>query len=70
MSGVINLKIDGDGIAWVKMNDARNKNIFNEAFIEDFVATMDELERRTVQPKVMILHGLHDVFSAGADKEC
>ncbi len=69
MSGLINLKVDNEGIAWVKMNDEKNKNIFSKRFVEDFLDTMNELEGRKVAPKVMILQGLHDVFCAGADKE-
>ena len=69
MSGVIDLKVDGDGIAWVKMNDKKNKNIFSEQFIEDFLKTMNDLDNLSETPKVMVLQGLHDVFCAGADKD-
>ncbi len=69
MSGVIDLKVDSDGIAWVKMNDKKSKNIFSEQFVNDFLNTMNDLENLSEVPKVMVLHGLHDVFSAGADKD-
>jgi polyketide biosynthesis enoyl-CoA hydratase PksI len=69
MSGVVDLRIDSDGIAWMKMNDEKNKNIFSKRFVEDFLDTMDELENRNILPKVMVLQGLSDVFCAGADKD-
>ena len=69
MSGVIDLTIDRNGVAWFKMNDDQRKNIFSETFIADFLRTMDEISRLREPPRAMILHGLHDVFCAGADKE-
>ncbi len=69
MSGVINLTMDLNGVAWFKMNDIAGKNVFSETFIADFVRTMDELETLRSPPRVMVLCGLHDVFCAGADKK-
>lgn len=69
MSGVINLSMDPNGVAWFKMNDEVGKNVFSETFIADFVRTMDEVEALKIPPRAMVLCGLHDVFCAGADKE-
>ena len=69
MSGVINLTMDANGVAWFKMSDEKRKNIFSETFIADFLRTMDEVENLREPPRAMVLQGLHDVFCAGADKE-
>jgi len=69
MNGIIKLRIDDDGIAWVKMCDEANKNTFSKKFVEDFLYTMNELESFKNSVKVMILQGLYDVFCAGADED-
>lgn len=69
MSGVINLNVDKNQVAWFKMNDDKRKNIFSESFVNDFLRTLDELEGFREQPKAMVLCGLHDVFCAGATKD-
>lgn len=69
MSGIIDLTMDEHHVAWFKMNDEKRKNIFSETFISDFLRTMDEVEGLREPPRAMVLHGLHDVFCAGADKE-
>lgn len=56
------------GIARLKMNDSEGKNIFTKEFINEFVHALDELEN-IYKPKVLILHGLDDVFCGGAEKE-
>lgn len=69
MSGVIKLRIENDGIAWIKMHDEVHKNTFSKNFVEDFLDTMNELESFKNSVKVMVLQGLYDVFCAGADKD-
>ena len=59
--------IDENGIATLKMIDTQGKNIFSHAFVEAFVKELDIIE--AAEPKVMIIQGLDDVFSGGADKE-
>lgn len=56
------------GVTVLKMNDLEGKNIFSESFITSFLEAMDRIENE-VQPKVMILAGLEDVFCGGADKQ-
>ncbi|OQX30098.1 MAG: hypothetical protein B0D92_00270, partial [Spirochaeta sp. LUC14_002_19_P3] len=68
MSGVIDFTMEPSGIAWFRMKDDKGKNVFSETFVSDFVRTMDEVEALREPPRVMVLCGLHDVFSAGADK--
>jgi len=69
MSGVIKLRIDDDGIAWMKMHDEVSKNTFSKGFVENFLDTMDELETFKDSIRVMVLQGLYDVFCAGADED-
>lgn len=57
-----------NGIATLKMNDTEGKNIFTQAFIEDLLHGLDELENLH-KPKVVILQGLEDVFCGGGDKQ-
>jgi len=68
MRGVIKLRIDDNGIAWMKMNDEIGKNTFSKDFVENFLDTMNELETFKDSIKVMVLQGLFDVFCAGADE--
>lgn len=69
MSGIIKLRIEDDGIAWIKMRDEHNKNTFSKNFVEDFLDTMNELESFKDSVRVMVLQGLYDVFCAGADED-
>ena len=56
------------GIAVVSMADTENKNIFSDALIDELLSALRDLE--TIhQPKAMILKGLPDVFSGGAEKD-
>lgn len=67
MASTMDIRVE-KGIAVLTMNDTEEKNIFSERFIEDFLAAFDRLETE-IRPKVLILAGLSDVFSGGADKE-
>jgi polyketide biosynthesis enoyl-CoA hydratase PksI len=50
------------------MDDAEGRNIFTRGFVGDFVAGLEELEKKP-RPKVVILHGRQDVFCGGGEKE-
>jgi polyketide biosynthesis enoyl-CoA hydratase PksI len=63
----VEIKIQDNGLAFLKMNDVDGKNIFSDDFIHDLLTGIDKIEEQ--RPKVMILQGLEDVFSGGADKE-
>ena len=67
MKNVIDLTIDDNGIAQLKMNDVESKNLFSHKFVDQLVNAFDDLEEK--QPKVCILSGLSDVFSGGAVKD-
>jgi len=67
MSERILWNISEDGIATLKMNDTEKRNIFSDEFIADLVIAFDQVTEK--EPKVMILQGLPDVFSGGADKK-
>lgn len=67
MNKIIQLTIKDSKLAYMKMNDTAGKNIFSKDFIDEFIQAIDELE--TVhRPKVLILHGLDEVFCGGAEK--
>ena len=67
MSEIISWDISEEGIATLKMNDTENRNIFSDDFIAELVKAFDTVVEK--EPKVMILQGLPDVFSGGADKK-
>ncbi len=58
---------DHRGIAYLDMVDRENKNIFSDAFIESFVTSLDKVEKAS--PPVVVVRGLPDVFSGGAEKQ-
>ena len=68
MSSTINVIIENDGLARLHMNDQEGRNVFSEHFIRSLIEGLDELEKKH-KPKVVILHGLPDVFCGGADKD-
>jgi len=59
--------IEDNGIAHLQMVDTVGKNIFSHEFVEDFIHELDSIE--AAEPRVLIIEGLDDVFSGGADKE-
>lgn len=67
MSGRIQISMNDNGIAYLKMNDVERKNIFADDFIAELIEGIDKIEE--MKPKVMILTGLDDVFSGGAEKK-
>jgi polyketide biosynthesis enoyl-CoA hydratase PksI len=68
MTDSITMSEDASGITYLKLNDTKHKNCFTDAFIADFIKALDAVEENK-SPQVLVLHGLPDVFCAGADKE-
>jgi len=64
----VELKIVENKIALVTMQDTESRNVFSEKLINGLVGAIDELENKR-RPSVMILCGLPEVFSGGAEKE-
>jgi len=62
------IDVNDNGIAYLKMQDDAGKNVFNDDFIHSFIGSMDQLET-IYKPKVLILSGLTDVFCGGAEKQ-
>lgn len=60
-------QVDDKGIAVLKMQDVSRKNVFSHEFVESFIQALEQIEAR--EPAVMIIQGLDDVFSGGADKD-
>jgi polyketide biosynthesis enoyl-CoA hydratase PksI len=56
------------GVSLLKMDDAKGRNIFSHEFISEFLQALDLIESGQ-KTKVLILHGLEDVFCGGADKQ-
>lgn len=62
------LEEKGDGILLFQMMDIDGNNIFTDPFIADFLEALDEAEQK-IQPKVIVLSGLSDVFCGGGEKK-
>jgi len=67
MSDRIVVELGDHGIATLKMNDRKRNNVFSDEFIVELLSGLDEVEK--MDPKVMVLQGLPDVFSGGAEKQ-
>lgn len=67
MSGRIITRSEDNGIAYLQMNDSEKNNMFSDDFIAELIEGVDKITK--MKPKVLILHGLPDVFSGGAEKE-
>ncbi len=65
MSKKMDISIDENEIAYLKMNDTEGLNTFSDDFIADVIKAVEDVEK--LEPKVLILSGLDEVFSAGAD---
>lgn len=63
----LELSVDADGLALLRMRDAAGKNAFSKTFVAALVAALTELGGRA-DVKVVVLCGLADVFSAGGDR--
>jgi polyketide biosynthesis enoyl-CoA hydratase PksI len=68
MADNMQLHVDENNIAYLKMNDVENKNIFSNSFIKGFLETMDYLEDN-YKPHCLVLSGMDSVFCAGAEKD-
>ncbi len=68
MSGRMTLTSEPSGVSWMKMNDAKGRNIFSAEFIEEFLDALEDLEQNA-RPRVLVLSGLPDVFCGGAEKK-
>jgi polyketide biosynthesis enoyl-CoA hydratase PksI len=68
MSKRMKLTSEPSGVSWLKMNDAKGRNIFSAQFITEFLEALEELEQDH-RPKVLVLCGLQDVFCGGAEKK-
>ena len=68
MTNIMTVSEKGDGIVFLKLNDERRKNTFTDDFIEQFIAALEKVEGKG-DTKVLVIHGLPDVFCAGADKK-
>lgn len=68
MKEIVELTMQDNGVAVVKMNDVEGHNVFSDRLIDALVSAVDELETR-LQPHVAVLCGLPDIFSGGAEKE-
>lgn len=66
MADNIITEVRDNGVALLKMNDVARKNTFADDFIAELIAGVEKIEEQN--PKVLILQGLPDVFSAGAEK--
>jgi polyketide biosynthesis enoyl-CoA hydratase PksI len=64
----VDLELHNDNIAVVTMQDTESRNVFSDALIHGLIDALDELENNH-KPAVMVLKGLPDVFSGGAEKE-
>jgi polyketide biosynthesis enoyl-CoA hydratase PksI len=68
MTNIISVDGIGDGVVFLKLNDVSRKNTFTDDFIESFIAALKEIEEKG-GTKALVIHGLPDVFCAGADKK-
>ena len=68
MKSKVKIEVNDKGIAYLRMDDPANKNVFSPDLVDSFIQGMDQLETR-YKPKVCIVSGLKEVFSGGARKE-
>ncbi len=68
MNPRISLTVRDDGVAHLRMQDKANQNVFSDDFIRELIESLDWLAQNE-QVKVLILSGLPEVFSSGADKQ-
>lgn len=65
---MIRIEEKKEGYAIFHMNDEQDRNIFTEAFVEEFISQWQRLIKE-VRPKVVIVQGRQDVFCAGGAKD-
>lgn len=64
---ILELSVDAEGLALLRMRDAAGKNAFSQSFVAALVAALTALGRRD-DVKVVVVCGLPEVFSAGGDR--
>jgi 4-carboxy-3-alkylbut-2-enoyl-[acp] decarboxylase len=68
MKDIVTIDVQDNGIAYLRMQDLEHKNTFSDDFVHAVIVALDRLEEE-YDPKVLILSGLPEVFSGGADKQ-
>lgn len=64
---IVTWSMDSRRIATLVMQDRANKNVFSHRFVGAFLDTLDGIEK--AEPAVLVVTGMDDVFSGGADRE-
>jgi polyketide biosynthesis enoyl-CoA hydratase PksI len=64
---ILDLQVDADGCATLRMQDRAGKNAFSQSFVAALVAMLTAIATRS-DIKVVVLCGLPDIFSAGGDR--
>lgn len=65
---LVELAVDDEGVATLRMRDAAGKNAFSLALVAALTRAFEALARRA-DARVCVLAGLPEVFSAGGDRE-
>ena len=63
----IRWQLDDNGVAKLMMRDSDHNNLFTDSFIDTFLSALTEIEEQ--RPSCLLITGLPDVFSGGADKQ-
>ena len=64
---ILDLQVDADGCAVLRMQDSAGKNAFSQSFVAALVAMLTAIGARA-DIKAVVLCGLPDIFSAGGDR--
>lgn len=64
---ILDLQVDADGCATLRMQDRAGKNAFSQSFVAALVTQLTAIGARS-DIKVVVLCGLPDIFSAGGDR--
>ena len=64
---LLDLQVDADGCATLRMQDSAGKNAFSQSFVAALVAQLTAIGARA-DIKAVVLCGLPDIFSAGGDR--
>lgn len=64
---IVQWKVDESNIAEINLCDRERNNLFTDEFIDAFLTSLTEVEEK--RPSALIIRGLEDVFSGGADRE-
>ncbi|MFW5994927.1 MAG: polyketide synthase [Spirochaetia bacterium] len=65
--GITRWTLKASGVAELEMCDTERRNQFTDEFIDSFIRCLGEIEKHS--PHALIVSGLDDVFSGGADKQ-